>query len=109
MSFVEQVAIIPYGYIHVAGFTTRRLNTRITMIRRSNYSSFGTGMTIFTIAIITVHFGFLMASYTGHTAFSKMHIGIQIFVLAQIFVAHAAAVACGAIARHRRFFLENMP
>ena len=63
----------------------------------------------FDISVITVHFRRGVAIGAFHAPLAEVHIGFDIFVLAHILVANAAAVASGAVAGKRGRRIEVMP
>ena len=108
MFLVHLDIILTNGDRDVTRLATGRLHPVITMIGWRDLLRLWPSVAVGTIFWRTMHFMAGMAINTRHTPLAKMNIRPQIFMLAEVFIAHTTAVAGGAVARHRRCFVKQM-
>ena len=106
MLLMHQDVVLPCGYGDVTRFAAWVLDAIITMVGRYWHVGFWPFVTRLTIVGLTMHFVPGVAIDTGHASLTEVNVGHEAFVLAQVFIANAAAVTGGAIACHRRCFVK---
>src|SRR3990170_5727212 len=107
---VHRRPVLSGGGRSVARLTSRRLHSGVAMIgRRQGDGFFASGMAGHAIAGIAVHLRAIVTIDAVHPPFTEMHVGPEAFVLPQVLIADTAAVTGGAVARHRRCLLKDVP
>ena len=94
---------------NVAGFTARVLYAAVAVVGRGKGDIIWRSVAVLAVVCLSVHFVAGVAVNAGHAPLAKMNIRAYVFMLAQVFIANAAAVAGGAVAGHGRCLVEVVP
>ncbi len=108
VDLVIRIGIVPGAHLRVTGFARGSLLSCISVICLNSVDAFLGRMAFFTALTDVMHLAAGVAVYAVHAFLAEVNIPGDALVLAEVFIAHAAAVTGCAVSGHRGGFHDQV-